>query len=111
MTSKYEFDAERWLRNWSARKRFLLADGRDPFAMCADELHRLRMAVDLHEQGAELMREESNALLARHNALREAVAWERSFPLELVARNGTMKMHMEYQAARAEVDRLLEEKL
>ena len=56
--SKYEFDAERWLRNWSARKRFLLADGRDPFAMCADEIHRLRMAVDLHEQGAELMRDE-----------------------------------------------------
>ena len=62
MTSKYEFDAERWLRNWSARKRFTLADGRDPFAMCADELHRLRMAVDLHEQGAELMREEMRAL-------------------------------------------------
>lgn len=59
---KYEFDAERWLRNWSARKRFTLADGRDPFAMCADELHRLRMAVDLHEQGAELMREEMTKL-------------------------------------------------
>ena len=58
MTSKYEFDSERWLRNWSARKRFTLADGRDPFAMCADEIHNLRMAVDLHEQGAELMREE-----------------------------------------------------
>ena len=47
---------------------------------------------------------------ARHTALVEAVEKERSFPLELVARNGTMKMHMEYQAARAEVDRLLEEK-
>ena len=56
--SKYVFDSVRWLRNWSARKRFLLADGRDPFAMCADEIHNLRMAVDLHEQGAELMREE-----------------------------------------------------
>lgn len=73
MTSKYQFDAERWLRSWSARKRFLLADGRDPFAMCADELHRLRMAVDLHEQGAELMRGENKALRAELAALKKAV--------------------------------------
>ena len=66
---KYEFDAERWLRNWSARKRFLLGDGRDPFAMCADEIHRLRMADDLHEQGAELMRDEAARLKAELAAL------------------------------------------
>ena len=74
MTGKYEFDAERWLRNWSARKRFTLADGRDPFAMCADEIHRLRMAVDLHEQGAELMREEMRAL--KEAARPVAKTWE-----------------------------------
>lgn len=72
MTSKYQFDAERWLRSWSARKRFLLADGRDPFAMCADEIHRLRMAVDLHEQGAELMREEMTKSKAELAALKKA---------------------------------------
>ena len=41
--------------------------------MCADEIHRLRMAVDLHEQGAELMRDEAARLKGELAALKEAV--------------------------------------
>ena len=100
MTTKYEFDAARWARNWSARKRFYLADGRDPFALVADEVERLR-------------------------ELREAIAWERECNqldlwyglYDIYCRNG--QSHCDavqndfcaiVRAARAEVDRLLGEK-
>ena len=65
--------------------------------------------VEVFSDGRYVLHSDYADLLARHNALKEAVARERSFPLELVARNGTMKMHMEYQAARAEVERLIGE--
>ena len=61
---KYEFDAERWLRNWSARKRFLLGDGRDPFAMCADENAALRArAARLEDEIAQ--RQDTEASLTK----------------------------------------------
>ena len=60
------------------------------------------------------------ALLARHNALREAVAWEREFDEVLVwlVQTGRYPMDMagkydlanERECARAEVDRLLKER-
>ena len=56
------------------------------------------------------------ALLARHNALREAVAWERKCDkvysdmlIRDAATTGAWNMSDIWQAARAEVDRLLQE--
>ena len=77
MTSKYEFDAVRWLRNIAEVQSHRAGAGaamlRENMLKCAEEIHRLRMAVDLHEQGAELMRDEAARLKEEVVALKVAV--------------------------------------
>ena len=73
---KYEFDAERWLRNVAEVQSHRAGAGpamlRETMLKCADEIHRLRMADDLNQQGAEHMREEMAKVKAELSALKEA---------------------------------------
>jgi hypothetical protein len=63
MPNKYEFNAERWLRN-SAEIYTRMGSPQiaQNMVLCADEIKKLRMAVDLGEQGAGHMRDEVEAL-------------------------------------------------
>ena len=74
---KYEFDAVRWLRNVAEIQSHRAGAGpamlRENMLKCAVEIERLRMADDLHQQGAEHMREESASLSARVSRLEEAL--------------------------------------
>ena len=75
---KYEFDAERWLRNVAEVQSHRAGAGpamlRENMLKCAEEIHRLRMADDLHQQGAELMREEVAKVKAELAALKIAAS-------------------------------------
>ena len=71
---------------------------------------RVMCNAESEERAVELV-DHVAALLARHNALREAVAWERECDEFLKSKTYSFFVAWEHlQASRAEVDRLLEEK-
>ena len=119
MPTKLQFDAERWLRNNAdIYTRMGSPQISQNMLLCADEIKKLRMAVDPGEQGAEHMRDEVARLKGEIEALVEAVAWERECEelhgiiTELycnVAESAPEEDEVSrtYFAARAEVDRLL----
>ena len=68
-----EYNAERWLRNNAdIYTRMGSPQIAQNMVLCADEIKKLRMAVDLGEQGAELMREEVTKVKAELAALKDA---------------------------------------
>ncbi len=73
MPTKLQFDAERWLRNNAdIYTRMGSPQISQNMLLCADEIKKLRMAVDPGEQGAEHMRDEVVRLKADLAALRIA---------------------------------------
>lgn len=71
---KYEYDSERWLRNNAdIYTRMGSPQIAQNMVLCADEIKKLRMAVDLGEQGAEHMVEELAKVKGELAALKEAV--------------------------------------
>ena len=75
---KYEFDTARWLRNVAEIQSHRAGAGpamlRENMLKCAEEIERLRMADDLHQQGAELMRDEMAALKRENEQLRAIIS-------------------------------------
>lgn len=70
---KYEHDSERWLRNNAdIYTRMGSPQIAQNMVLCADEIKKLRMAVDLGEQGAEHMVEELAKVKGELAALKEA---------------------------------------
>ena len=126
---KYQHDTERLLRSQASLYRACHnVELAGMFERCAEDVKRLKMAVDLHEHGAEHMREDNTALRARVARLEEALNGvlppehgEYGGPLvEMVARyeDGSptgritpmlAKMHIRHEAV-ARARRALEEK-
>ena len=74
MAAKYQHDTERFLRSqakiYALRGNLQMARN---YELCADDVKKLRMAVDLGEQGAEEMRDEVARLKGELAALKGAV--------------------------------------
>lgn len=115
MTQQIKFDALRYCRNNAGRMGRW--QGQDVAGLIADEIHRLRMADDLAQQGAEHMREEMAEVKAELAALKEAVAWEKECIRQLDYAGKFWEddnipgreLIMILDAARAEVDRMMED--